>query len=188
MRKVIALLLLISFLLEGCSYSNVNISGLDNFGTADCSYELSRDLFPDETFLSSFKYSNGNYELQSNDGLSNSQSIAFAFLTYSPTVYENAKQYCLDHLDFCDDHQFTYADFKFRERLSHFTRDASGDLVVGCCFPKWFNMFAYSDTTYTLVFIGYYNSDAKVNEIAQSDFASFVERFYAKYYDFGDVS
>lgn len=35
----------------------------------------------------------------------------------------------------------------------------------------------------TLIFMGYYNT---VNNVAQSDFATFVEEVYSKYYDFDE--
>lgn len=187
MRKFVILLLLFSLIMGMSACSTVNISGLENYGIADCSYELSRYLFPDESFLSSFEYDDGNYVLESNDGLIGSQSTAFAFLTYSPEIYESAKQYCIENLALCDEHQFTYAGFEFKERLSHFIKNDAGDLVVGCRYPEWFNMFAYCDTTYTLIFMGYYNTDSEVNELVQSDFPSFVERVYSKYYDFNEA-
>ena len=185
-RKLVKLLLIFSLLIGMSACSSVNISGLENYGIADCSYELSRDLFPDESFLSSFEYYDGNYVLESKDGLSDGQSTAFAFLTYSPEIYERAKRYCIDNLVLCDEHQFAYAGFEFMERLSHFIRNDDGALVVGCRYPDWFNMFAYCDATCTLIFLGYYNTDSEVNELAQSDFPSFVERVYSKYYNFNE--
>lgn len=186
MRKLVIPLLLISLLMGISACSSVNISGLESYEPADCSHELSRDLFPDESFLSSFEYCDGNYVLESKDGLISGQSTAFAFITYLPETYEIAKQYCIDNLVLCDEHQFVYAGFEFKERLSHFIRNDDGALVIGCCYPEWFNMFAYCDATCTLIFMGYYNTDSEVNELAQSDFPSFVERVYSKYYNFDE--
>lgn len=186
MRKLVILLLLVLLLISTSACSTVNISGLENYGTADCSYELSRDLFPDETFLSLFDYCSGNYVLECNDGLGGGNSTAFAFLTYSPETYEDAKQYCMDNLVICNEHLFSLAEFEFRERLSHFVRNDAGDLAIGCRYPEWFNMFAYCDKSYTLVFMGYYNPDLIGNDLEQPDFATFVEMVYSKYYDFDE--
>ena len=177
--SIIMLLLpvLLFISLSGCSA--VHITGLENYGAADCSYELSRDLFPDETFLSSFDYCDGDYVLECKDGLGGGQATAFAYITYSQETYEDAKQYCLDHLVLCSDHRFSYNGFEFRERLSHLVKNDAGEFAVGCRYPEWFNMFGYCDASYTLVFMGYYNPDH-----AETDFASFVESVYSQYYDF----
>lgn len=178
MKKFLSVFLLLAIFL--CSCAAIDISGIHNFSTADCSNELTKYLFPDDEFLNTYSYIDGDYQYHAEDDWDGGLATAYAALTYSPDIYNEAKTYCKEYFEFCGEHQYTYGGFEFQEHLCHLTRDANDELVTGCCFPKNFNIFAYNDQSCTLVFLGYYNPNRAETEMIETNFDAFLQHTFGQ--------
>ena len=86
-----------------------------------------------------------------------------------------------------DEHRYRIGTYTFIEHLCHKDKDADGKFVVKCQYPEHFNMFSYDDSTNTLLFLGYYNSDPESvsTPLALNDFESFYQTHFSQYYALG---
>jgi len=186
MKRILTLSLSILILFSFIGCTKLEISNLENFRKETCSVSLSEYLFPHNDYLSLFEYGDGDYHYLDTGDIAWGYVEAFAYLSYEPEIYEEAKKYCLDHFDLCDNHEYEYDEYRFHEHLCHKTKDENGNLDVGCAFPRHFNMFGFHDDSCTLFFLGYYNGDPESTEkeLAQTDFGAFLKAVYAEYYDF----
>ena len=186
MRKFCLLMsiVLAVVLLSACTPIQKN--GLENFEKYDCTFELTANLFPSDDFIQKYDYVQGDYQYFDNCDLWWGYSKAFARLTYTPEVYEVAKQHCLDSFVLSEKHTYRNSQYVFTEHLCYKSKNEAGERVLESDFPRHFNMFGYDDETCTLFFIGYYNGDPNSAErkLAQTDFYSFLSKVYGEYYSF----
>ena len=187
MLKKLNVLIIIALgltLLSACSA--VEISGIENFQKETCSVELTAELYPTDDFLSRFQYEYGSYQYLDKDDWKWGDVRVVSHLQYTSENYDNAKEYCLANFAFCEDHFYEYNGYRFAEILCHTIRDEHDGLIIGCNYPKHFNMFAYNDQQCILVFLGYYNGDPNLEEkqLALNNFESFLESVYSNYFDF----
>lgn len=162
----------------------VYISGIENFSPFDSTLSLSQNLFPSEDFLDRFAYTEGDYHYYFNGKLMGGYATSFSLLRYAPGTYESAKEYCVQHFAITDEHQYTIGNYTFIEHLSYTSANKEGKYVLTCQYPQLFNMFAYDDSSKTLLFLGYYNSnlDSPSTQIALTDFEAFFNEHFGKYY------
>lgn len=182
-KRMCAILILILFLLSFTGCSKLEVTGLENYRKETCSVSLTDHLFPSDDFLSRFEYNSGDYRYYDTGDVAWGYVTTLAYLVYSPEVYEEAKAYCLEEFELCEDHQYIYDQFVFQEHLCHTDKNSSGQIAVACCFPKVFNMFAYNDERCTLVFLGYYNGkpDDSEKQLVEEDFPAFLETVYSQH-------
>lgn len=187
MKQIIKVLILFLITATLCSCSKLEISGIENYSPNTCNVGLTYCLFPDEAFLQMYEYDKSLYRYEDDiDLVRGSRCTAFAALSYPPEIYQEAKQFCLSEFELSEVHQYVYEGFQFAEHYCHKIRDDTGKLVIGCDFPRHFNMFAYNDETCELLFLGYYNgdSDSTERQLAETDFAAFLEEVYSDTYSF----
>lgn len=181
MKRVSFVLLIISLLQALSACTPVEVHGIENFRKQTCSVSLTEYLFPSDDFLSRFKYEKGDYQYCDTGDIGWGYVTTLGYLSYPPDEYRKAKDFCLDQFSLCENHQYEYGGYYFAEILCHKSKDDSGDMSVVCLYPKHFNMFAYNDQNYTLVFLGYYNGDPDDPDkaLAETDFNSFFDVTYA---------
>lgn len=174
-------ILLVLLLLIGCS--SIDREGIESFNSADCEVQLLKYLFPDDGFPDLYHYKECEYQYHDPNNLQD-PVIAFAYFVYAPEDYNNAKTYCIENWEFCELHHYEHNDFTIFEHLSHHIRNEDNEIVTGCDYPNHFNMFAYNDSDCTLLFLGYYSSeaDSSANQLAQTDFGAFYEEVFSQYY------
>lgn len=176
---IILAVLLVAVYLCVFPCSSGMVSGLENFNTETCSVGLTGNLFPDNNFLNSYQYIDGDYEYQYEDCWDGSgYSAVFACMHYSESEYEAAKKYCLDRFQICEDHQYVYGGFEWAEHLHYTVKNAEGERSIGCVFPRRFNLFAYNDQNCTLLFLGYYNANSTETSTFENDFDYFIESVF----------
>lgn len=185
MKKICCILFTTLFLLFFSGCVKLEISGLENYRKQTCSVSLTDYLFPSEGFLGRYKYISGDYQYCDAGDIAWGYVTTIAYLSYTPEVYADAKAHCLEKYELCDRHLYTYNNYIFLEQLCH-TAKHNNQVNTACAFPKVFNMFAYNDDNYTLVFLGYYNGnpDDPEKQLAELDFPSFIEKVYLKYFEF----
>lgn len=185
MRRFFLITLTLSIFLFASGCAPVEKRGLDHFEKHTCSVGLTANLFPSDEFLTDFECEYGDYQYFDSDDWKWGNVNVSAYLCYSTENYENAKDYCLEKLSFCDSHQYEVQGFQFYEILCHQSMSESGDFLGGCRYPRQFNMFAYNDQTCTLLFLGYYNGepDNEEKQLAETDFSAFLKAVYYEYYN-----
>lgn len=175
---VIAVLLVIaasSYLL-----TDKAVCGIENYKPADCSLSLTAHLFPSDNFLQDYNYLEGDYSYRYDGGITQHRATAIAMVRYEPDVYHQAKETCLKQFSLCDRHCFTIEEYYFAEHLCHTKETAQGTWEVSCKYPRKFNMFAFNDANYSLIFLGYYcsNENDEVTLLAESNFEAFLPRVF----------
>ncbi len=198
MKKIFSFILII-LLFWGLFVSSMDLEvhGIENFNPLLCSLSLTVSLFPSEDyesfyghdpvphFLSLYEYEEGDFHY-SDSWKYGADTRAFAYLKYSPEIYSEAKAYCLDTFYFCDVHQYEVNGYLFSEHLREDYFDSNGDQILACRIPRYFNMFGFNDQNYTLVFLGYYNSNFNVQEdpFGETGFSAFLDARFSEYFDF----
>jgi len=186
MRKFCLLMsiVLTFFLLSACT--PIQKDGIENFSKYTCSVELTANLFPSDGFLEKYNYMQSDYHYIYTEDWVWGYAKAFARLTYTPEVYEAAKQHCLDSFVLSEDHTYCNSQYSFTEHLCYESKNEAGERFLESDFPRHFNMFGYDDESCTLFFIGYYNGDpnSAEKELAQTDFYSFLSQVYGEYFNF----
>lgn len=181
MKKILSLMVVFVLMLSLCACFDLEINGLSEFNPYICDFELTLGLFPLDNYISRFEYIEGDFHFFETDILQGYVET-IAYFKYSPDIYEEAKSFCMDSFPFCENHQYEYNGFVFLEHTLY----SSGTSRQGlCCYPEWFNIFAYNDDTCTLVFLGYHNDDKYSDRVyAETDFPKFLEITYSEYFDF----
>ena len=151
-------------------------SGIENFSTADCSLSLTANLFPSDAFLQEYPYLDGDYSYRYDGGLFQSRATACASVKYAPEVYDQAKEFCFQQFSVEDKHCFTAGGYRFMEHLCHTQVNEQGVRETACGYPGFFNMFAFNDSSQTLLFLGYYSSEEndEIAKLAETDFGAFI--------------
>lgn len=182
--RVLSMVVLVVFLLSACS--PIQKEGLENFHPAHCSYGLCQQLFPTDSFLSDYKYIDGDFYFIDTQDFGWGYAKAFAYLTFDPEIYIIAKQYCLDSFLLSDENCYQWDNYHFSEHICYKGKDADGEWILKSDFPRHFNMFGYHDESCTLFFLGYYNGDpqSKERELAVDDFYAFLKEVFGDYYTF----
>lgn len=165
--------------------SDQEVSGLENFDTSYCSYSLTSHLFPSEDFLLSFDYLEGSYHYRiDRKFLVGDRAISIASIKYNPEEYRQAKEFCEAEFTKTDEHQYQIGNYIFIEHLCYESTNNQGQIVLGCEYPSTFNMYAYCDEKYELLFLGYHNGnpDSAERILAETDFAMFFQSEFSEYY------
>ena len=105
------------------------------------------------------------------------------YRVYPETTYGIAKQYCIENMTLGEIRWEDFEGFTFIDNLALETM-YSPDSQIG--YPRWFNMFAYNDSSHTLLFLGYYGSiaaEADEKELALTDFPAFLKVIYSDCFD-----
>ena len=141
--SVCSLLLSLSILiwLPSCTYT-VTVDGIENFSREDSESSLTRFLIPDN-FLDMFSYIEGDYAYYDDLSYSGAYETAILYMNYDKEVYDAAKEYALDNLEFMEDVEEFYNEFVFHQRLI-----SSDSHKNKRCF------FAYSDEQRILLAVG----------------------------------
>lgn len=178
--KCAVCLLLVCLLAFLSSCSTVEIEGIENYSPTDCSYGLTKYLFPGDHYLTMFEYEESGYWYSDKSNLLWGHATVLAYLRYSPEDYEEAKSFCMEEFLLSSQHQFTHSGYEFAEHYCHDVLGENGDLVLGCNYPELFNMFAYNDESCMLVFLGYYNNNPNdpTPQLAKTDFEMFLTSTY----------
>lgn len=169
-----------------CACSGLEITGLDNFREETCSVGLTDNLFPTDEFIELFAFEDGDYFFVEDADILWGKVTVFSYLHYTPEIYSDAKNYCLNNWSFCEDHQYELGDYHFIEHPSLRGQSFSEITPLKCDYPKSFNMFGYNDETHTLIFLGYYNGNPEdpSKTAAETDFKTFLSENYSTFFDF----
>ena len=132
---------------------------------------------PSATFITDFNYIDGKYRFYEPLLLSSEASISLLWLKYEPDTYSEAKEYTLKHLPMYGDFLYTYGDYVFYENEIFYRLKENGR-----SFPECFSMVCYNDVENSLIFIGYYDEDAKASDV--EDWCAFIDKYYGKYHKF----
>lgn len=185
-RWIVILVLLLIMCVICCVFPvfSYRTYGIENYSQADSSLSLSKNLFPSEDFLTRFSYYEGDYQYYFNGKLAGGYATSFSYLRYDSEEYEKAKDFCIQEFSVTDEHQFQIGDYVFIEHLCYTKENTEGEYVITCQYPKIFNMFAYNDSSCTLIFLGNYNSDVTSisRQQALTDFNSFYNEYFSQYY------
>ena len=158
-KRICCMLITILILLSGCSSSKGHLQGIELFAMDYPSeYELNVCIIPSEDFLSEYEYIDADYSFTYvYDGLIFWHDVETSVLSikYSPSVYGQAKDFCLEEMMLTSAPIVEYNGFVFYD---NFELAAAQNRTVHI-FPGWFNLFAYNDNTKELPFLGYYDSD-----------------------------
>lgn len=154
--------------------------GIENFKPTDCSLSLTAHLFPSDNFLLEYNYLEGDYSYCYDGGITQHRATAISVVRYAPDVYHQAKEACLNQFSLCDRHCFAIEEYHFVEHLCHNEETAQGTWEASCQYPRIFNMFAFNDAKYSLIFLGYYcsNENDEVTLLAESNFEAFLPRVF----------
>ena len=184
MKKLYSAILaiFITIVLTACEPPFIR-EGLDEYSSAICSVGLTQYLYPSEDFISKYAYHTGDFYYYDNPLFSAwGLEIAFSYLQYDSLAYDEAKKYCIDSFVLSESNTYMFGEYYFVENITfeNFNNTYYAD------FPEWFNMFGYDDSTKTLFFLGYHNSDPHddVPQLAATDFPLFLNHVYSQYYDF----
>lgn len=168
-------------LLDSSSYTIEEV-GKEEFGRDGGVVELGVHLLPDDEFTSRFPSISEIYhflaQYDHHWSISGQENMAVV-LQYEPSVYEEAKTYCLNSMHLLDIGAPEYRNYRFLENiaLAEGQDRVKEDRILS--FPEHYNMFAYNDREYKLAFLGYYSPDYtcsdKDREAVLSDWANYVE-------------
>ena len=188
-KNYVIAIICVCFLLCACSITPYKKEGLDQWSIYDSNVEITQFLFPDESFLNSFEYCDGDYHYFDDCKSWNGLEVAIAFTEYEDDVYLEAKQYCIDNMLLSEYNRMEYNGYVFVENLQLAQDQNFLENGKNKRYPYRMNMFVYNDSLNRLVFLGFYCT-GKVEEqadIIDTDFGAFLELFYSDYYDFGDT-
>ena len=192
-------LLCFGFVIGNPFPTELDWDGLETFSPQTCSVGYCYHLFPadernkqeGESFLNTFAYTEGNFAALTEELPLWEPTLCreIAYLTYSPGVYEEAKQYALDNFVLSEENRFSYNGYVFIENITYASTrhnaeverlnylDENGENKK---FPQKFNMFAYNDEKKTLVFLGFYYSD-EVAPLTNENIGDFLKEYYYIY-------
>ena len=185
-------LLLCCTLLCSCSLkkywdTSISIDGFENFDLYEPSQVgLNVSLLPSEDFTERFKHEEIVYRYRNDDTFFNfsSKERTLVAVSYSPEVYEDAKQYCFQEMELSKTNVLEYKGYVFVENVTSFFSSSSS------CFPIQFNMFAYNDNLNSLLFIGLFGDDYKyesASDVAEN-WGTFIEEHFGDMYDWGETA
>lgn len=176
MKKISLLCLVccVAFTCCSCDEQVIVRRGLDSFRRSECSHGLTSYLIPCD-LLESHPPLNGDYYYF--DPVAGNGCVkAIMYLKYSEEMYADAKQYCFDNMLLGATRSISFESFTFLDNVSL-------DLIYPQRgYPYRFNLFAYSDSLCTLLFLGYYSSnDAQQIErkLAETAFPEFISLVYS---------
>ena len=170
------------------------IEYIKHSGIGNSSVEIDHpDYFiPSISFFEDYNYIEGGYYwgqddifkfLISDDVL---PEIAIIYLKYNENIYYNAKQFMVENMPVYNDEFYIYNNYNFyihEKFINRFSEDFPMPEL-----PYWFNMAAYNDLNFTLVFIGFFDQYPRVEEKYYSDFKSnfpeLLVTYYSKYFNF----
>ncbi len=168
-------------LLDSSSYTIEEV-GKEEFGRDGGVVELGVCLLPDDEFTTRFSSVSEIYHFVAyykHHWSTAGQENMIVVLQYEPSVYEEAKAYCLDKMRLLDIGVPDYKNFRFIENIELAEgqdRIKDGNVLS---FPEHFNLFAFNDLDHKLAFIGYYSPDYTCSNADRKkvldDWASFVE-------------
>lgn len=184
MLKVAILIIMLTVCMSGCK--PVEIHNIDEFSIYTSTVSLTAHLLPDEAFLDTYKYVDGNYHYYDNCKFVNSLELVLMELSYDAEIYEKAKNYCLELMYLSKENVKEYKDYVFMENLSYPEDYECLENGENKNFPHMFTMFAYNDTKHKLMFIGFNCSvelHEEVDDVA-TDWGEFLDKYYSEYYDF----
>lgn len=182
---VLAVLIALFIVLGSLPIMETRIAGIENFQPADSSLSLSAHLFPSDDFPQRFSHTWGDYQYYYNGKLEPTYQTSFAVLQYTPETYQAAKAYCQEQFTLTDEHRYQLGSFTFIEHLWLTSENEDGEWLPGCRFPKYFNMYAYSDETNTLLFLGFYDGrieEGNTGPQTSADFEALYNEHFSKYY------
>ncbi len=184
MKKTVCLLICLSiaiFCSGGCGGRVVEKPGFSNFNVNDSMFGIcGGSLRLGKTVQETYEYIEGDYYFSSYQFLPFAiQESSLIYLVYTDAIYEEAKQFVIDHFEMSSDlHTFTYNDYTFYT-------------VIVWEFPLHHTLLAYNDEKNTLVFMGFYISSPLSNrdqEILQMLVDGDIEPFLKEYFSFYDFS
>ncbi len=191
MKKVSVLfcLILILLLFPSCAGKGYIIekTGMTEYRFSEGFFEINHCILPSGDFITQYSPVAEDYHYIATfehkfDIECDEKSIII--FRYAPSVYQEAKAYCLSEMDLRDIGIPDLNGYCFLEnyRLALGRED---ELKNGCkAFPMWYNLFAYNDSGNTLVFIGGYNPECNWDGIEEDakriidDWPNYVEQYF----------
>ncbi len=180
--------LLISFLFSSCSQT-ICYDGFEIYRPeAHSEVELNVHLLPTNDFDSRFEYVDIDYHFRAHYKTPLSligTEKTIVIIEYEQSVYEKAKEFCLEEMKLSDSNIIEYNGYIFIENIKLAVaqdRYKNGSST----YPEDFNMFAYNEELNVLVFMGYYNAkySAKDAEYVSANWGEFLEENFSDLYDF----
>ena len=162
-------------LLDSSSYAIEEV-GKEEFGHDGGRVELGHYLLPDDEFTSRFSSISEIYHFMDwfeHHWSTLSRETWIVVLQYEPSVYEEAKAYCLDTMSLQDIDVPDYGNYRFLQNRKLI--DADPNRIMN--FPDYFNMFAFNDQDQKLAFMGYNNGydHGAERERVKNDWGGFLE-------------
>lgn len=183
-KHIILLLCCVALFLCSCS-SDYKVDGYENFNLNHSHYELNLYILPSTDFADTFKYTDIEYhyreEYQSTTHFVERSIVA---INYEKEIYQQAKEYCIQNMQLAGSSAIEHNGYTFIEN----TKLAAGQDRLGKSFPHWYNMFAYNDTSNSLLFIGFYGSDYTSNDAQniRDNWGLFWEKHFSDIHSMGD--
>ncbi len=196
-KLILCLLLIVPFILTGCSCEIIEYSSFDRYkerieskgvGYSDLELDWPRYLLPSDTFFNDYEYIDSTfyfYEHQwffcCRDGIKSMPAKVLIVLQYEEEIYLEAKACVLENIPVYRDKYYTYNNFQFYGNQNFY--DINGHLDV----PYFFTMVGYNDTTHTLCFIGFHDGNPKEEkyyEDIDAHWTEFIDQYFGEYYDF----
>ena len=184
MKKYIAFLLCISTVLLCSCSSEYSVDGYENFQVSHSHYELNNCLLPTEDFAEMFQYNNIEYYYREKyKSMLEFVEKSLLVIKYEKSIYELAKEYCLQNMQLADSHYIEYNGYVFIENIKlAIAQDRYGTLND---FPALFNMFSYNDNLNCLVFMGIYcpNYTSDDAQNVRANWGDFLEKHFSDIYE-----
>ena len=162
MKKVLILVmfLVICSSLCACKPYRRDVEGIENFTEMEGSIGVNSRILPSDEFLEQFPYTSAqyNYKAISQSRLSLfSADYALIVIRYDSEQYAKAKAFCLERFELVN--TFEYNGYVFAENvtLAKGRDELNEDHTIA--HPYLFNMFAYDDEMFCLIFVGAYHYD-----------------------------
>ena len=195
----IAVILISLFLLSGCIIDHAELLttlpqlfdsssytieevGKEEFGRDGGVVELGVCLLPDDEYTSRFPSISEIYHFlayyKHHWSIAGQENMVVV-LRYEPSVYEEAKTYCLNKMRLLDIGIPDHNNYQFIEniKLAEEQDRVKGGRILS--FPEHFNLLAYNDQDHKLAFMGFYSPDLTCSDEARekvlADWAHFVE-------------
>ncbi len=180
-KRYILLLLVFVVLLSISSCSSTTIiHGLDRRlgGESDC--HLTTGFIP-KKLLSEYEYLSGDFYYYDYcggilDNLECVEEYTIGYMTYDSDVYAEAKAFVQSTRNLKTEEAYEYNGYHF------FRFDEENET-----YPLWFRMFAYSDESHTLVFIGFHGNEetkAANADLLENDWGGFLKKYYGEHFAF----
>ena len=141
------------------------------------------DFLPNqEKIWEKYPYVEGDfYYYQDSLIKSNGKEVGILYVIFDESVYEEAKQFSLEHIEISDDKSYLYNGYRFFVDVKTYNYHHSNISQ-----PEFLQMTAFNDEKNVILFLGFYiwgNSDGTqtLQMLAEGDIRPFLKEYFPMY-------